>query len=189
MNNIITLDFKKGSIPEYQKRMLSEMEPEFFLPMSFAKTEDGEQISYDLTGYVPLQEIDFEKSVHRLFGFIGETVKGLIVAGEYLIPPESIRLKKSTIFVGKDGDVRMLFAPEEPHWEEDENRLTCEKTINAKLYDLLSEIGESSDSEPLRVYIDSTKRLLKSNCDISKLLRHISKVRRESYFGDDVNML
>lgn len=182
MNNVITLDFKKGKFADYEKRMLVEMEPEVFIPMSFVQRAGVDQVTYDLSGFVPLTNIGETLSPDRAFKYLDQVIKALLVAGEYLIEPAKISLNKSTVFVGKGGEVKIMYLPAEIEMRDDE-AAGGENTMNKNLRGFIGELEDGYITVNTKNYLDSTCKLLDENCSVADLLRHISRVRREVNLG------
>ncbi len=178
INNIKRLSFDNGEILEYQKMMFAAMEREVFLPMTFATENGRENVYYNLEGFTALEENERLRA-KETFEMLNELIKALIVANEYLIFSDSFEISGETIYRSFEGKVKLLFKPVKSTENKDIQKVEVRKTTNQNLCDFIEYLGEKNLQQGLKGYLESTENLLKANCSVNQLLRHISKVLRE----------
>lgn len=109
-NNNFRLELQEGTVKEYEKVVLSEIN-DVFIPMGFISSAEGELVSYNCSGYAALKQCQMTEACEAL-EILEKTFVQVSRASEYLITPSKITLSLDTIFYDRESrQVRIAYVP------------------------------------------------------------------------------
>ena len=111
--NIITIVHERGSVKEFEKRILTDGRCGAFLPVSFVLAGEKDIAHYDCGVYKPMTDVELNGS-GEITLFLEKCVFKLIDSCGYLINPKKMDLNLKTVFFSRPGrDVRFAYLPRE----------------------------------------------------------------------------
>ena len=165
-NNDFRLELKKGTIRDYEKIILSQIN-DIFMPMGFVNTSEGELVTYNCSGYSSLRQCKVTEVLEAL-EILERTLILVSRAGEYLISPRKIMLSTDTIFYNTDTkQVKIAYVP-----VEDESL-----TLRENMAGFITEM-ENKVSGTGRTYLEDVKKEMEeNNYYIQDLINVIGDIR------------
>lgn len=168
-DNNFKLDLKEGSIKDYEKIILSEVN-DIFMPMGFVSYEKGEIVSYNCSGFSSLKQCHITEVLEaldileRTFSLVGR-------ASEYLISPNKITLSTDTIFYDREsGKVRIAYVPV------DRDNASLRENIAHFITEVKMNLQETE-----RTYVETVKTQLEdNNYYIKDLINVIGEIKRKA---------
>lgn len=168
-NNDFKLKLKEGSIRDYEKIVLSQIN-DIFMPMGFVSTGEGELVSYNCSGYAALRQCRITEVMEAL-EILERTLILVRRAGEYLITPRKIMLSVDTIFYNRESrQVKIAYVP-----VENENA-----TLRENMTHFITEM-ESNVTGAGKAYLQDVKKEMdENNYYIHDLINVIGEIRRSA---------
>lgn len=178
MNDFYELDFEKGEIREFERRMIAECCGDRFFEMGMVEKDDKDTVTYRTEDYMPLAAVSGTMYAGEGLGIVSELLEALLRAEECLIPPRRLKISGETVWVDRERQsLRLLFVPE--------------KCGNSGVYDKLSDImaelrqsGKLTLSQDLRDYFTAIEKAIDENRSAAKLRKLLSQLRREAYLTE-----
>lgn len=168
-NNDFKLKLKEGSIREYEKIVLSQIN-DIFMPMGFVSTGEGEIVSYNCSGYAALRQCKITEVLEAL-EILERTLVLVGRAGEYLITPRKIMLSIDTIFYNRDSrHVKIAYVP-----VENENA-----TLRENMTHFITEMEKNVIGAGKTYLQDVKKEMDENNYYIQDLINVIGEIRRSA---------
>lgn len=170
-NNEYRLCFRKDSILDFERIMLSSGECVHLLPMLFVNGNSGQVAYYDCKGFTPLSRYRVDRTEDALF-ILERVLIILSSAIEYLITPAKISLSTDTVFFNAEtGEIKIAYVPvkEEPAG-------TCRNLLR-----LIAQL-KSEVTDGYRDYLDRFAAVVYgNNYHLRELTDRMGLLRRELY--------
>ncbi len=168
------LRLEGGSLAEYEKVMLSSGQCEFFMPMGFIASDEGQMACYDCSGFCPLSSYRIERTEDALY-LLERTMIILGNAVQYFISPAKVTLTTDTVFYNKDtGQVKIAYVPVT------EGSPDLRRNLTSFIDQLKVDIRDGR-----RDYLDETvEYIYYKNYYISDIITKVALMKRQIYAED-----
>lgn len=166
-NNNFRLQLQEGSVKEYEKIILSEVN-DVFIPMGFVSSGEGETILYNCSGYAALKQCEIVEACEAL-EILEKTFLQIGRASEYLITPSKITLSMETIFYNRQTrQVRIAYVPVK----------RTHPTLRENMSGFIAQMGKSINKKD-KTYLDQIKNQMEeNNYYIQDMINVIGEMRR-----------
>jgi hypothetical protein len=177
---------KLSGLKEFEKRMLSESDCPFFLPMKFIKNIEDEWAYYDFTGCVQLSEYlkmkekvadSFEskgKYTVLILDLIGDMLQCLKSMEKYLIFPDTVSVDPNLIFVDTESGRAILAYL---------TNTELEQALQKRIIDSIEKIIEYlNDAESKQFISNLVVQIKEKNPGLDGMISMIDKIKRELYY-------
>lgn len=170
-NNEYRLCFKRDSVLDFERAMLSSGQCSYLLPMLFVNSESQQVAYYDCKGFVPLSRYRVDRTEDALF-ILERVLIIMTCAIEYLITPAKIWLSTDTVFFNAEtGEVKIAYVPVK------EVAAGSSKNLLRLIAQLKSEVTDG-----YRDYLDKFAAVVyANNCHLRELTDRMGLLRRELY--------
>ena len=168
--NIFTLEYDRGMIKDFEKRVLTGGVCKAFLPMSFVDFDGKENASYDAGGYRPIACSGFKNSM-EMVDLVESCVFALINSNEHLINPKKIELNSETVFSSSSKrEIRIAYIP---------RASPAGKTTDV-LTELIDDLRKKAESREIQEYLRSIAAYVEySNSSLSDVVNYLGELRQE----------
>ena len=168
--NIITAEYERGSIKDFEKRVLAEGRCKAFLPTSFVTTCEKERASFDCSGYHRTIDPGF-KDGGEMMNFLEKCVFAMIESCGHLLNPKKMRLSGDTVFFRIGGkDVRFAFMP----------RNIPADSANVAFIEFLEELKTRVGDRELCGYLEAVASYIRTgNCSLFDVITYIGELKQE----------
>lgn len=168
-DNNFRLQLKEGSIKDFEKVVLSEVN-DIFMPMGFVSFDEGELVTYNCSGYSSLSQCNVTEVMEAL-EILERTLVLVSRASEYLISPNKITMNMDTIFFDREsGQVRIAYVPAERE----------SASLRENMADFISEMGESIEGSGRNYMKQVRDQMEENNYYIQDLINVIGEIRRSA---------
>lgn len=178
---------KNSQIFEYEKRILSMKDCPSVLQVSFMKMENEERITYDFTGYCPLEEFirlsmkrsnsdgENRNDADGALKIILNILYAIKECGDYLLMGDRLPLLMETIFIDISTDkVSFAYVPS----------LLDNTTLQERLIDLFEKISAFYYDGELNPFIAGLKKgILEKNPGVDGIITMVASIQRELNFN------
>ena len=168
--NIFTIDYKRGMIKDFEKKILIKGRCKSFLPMSFVHFGEVERANYDCSGYQPLANCEIRNS-KEMVDLLEKCVFVLIDSSGHLINPRKIELNAGTVFYSSGRrEVKLAYVPKQ---------IPLERSIYVFI-ELLKHIEKGIRSKDMYGYLKAIASYIEySNGSLLDVVHYLGELRRE----------
>lgn len=165
--NNFRLQLQEGSVKEYEKVILSEVN-DVFIPMGFISSGEGETVLYNCSGYAALKQCKIVEACEAL-EILEKTFLQISRASEYLITPSKITLSMDTIFYNrKTGQVRIAYVPVKRN----------ASTLRENMSGFISQMGSQMGKKEKNYLTEVKMQMEENNYYIQDMINVIGEMRR-----------
>jgi len=168
--NTFTIEYERGSIKDFEKRILTEGRCESFLPVSFVATSEKETAFYNVSGYHKLADLKIENS-NEMMCILEKCIFALIESGNYLLNAKKLLLSAETVFFSAGGkELRFAYVP---------RKLPTESAILV-FVEFLAELGKKVENKEQGDYLKAVVSYIEyNNCSLFDVINCIGELKQE----------
>ncbi|MCL1809792.1 MAG: DUF6382 domain-containing protein [Clostridiales bacterium] len=168
--NTFTIEYERGMIKEFEKRVLAEGGCKAFLPMGFVSFGETETVNYDCSGYQPIANVSF-KSSKEMVDLLEKCVFSLVDSSGYLINPRKLDLNTGTVFYSNSRkEVKLAYVPK------------CEPSekVTQALKELICHMEGNVREKEMADYLRATASFIEySNGSLYDVAGYLGELRQE----------
>lgn len=176
------LQFNDFEILEYEKRMLSDNDCPYVLPMSFLCEDRITTVWYDYTGCIQLKEyicteycniteLNVREPIYDAMDILLKILQNLRDVEDYLILPDRISVDPDTIFINPShASILLAFYPSE----------MLELTFQERLLNMISTISSWYQNDEVDQYTARFQNMIcNKNLGLEGMINALSSIQRE----------
>ncbi|MCL1983216.1 MAG: DUF6382 domain-containing protein [Clostridiales bacterium] len=168
--NTFTIEYERGMIKEFEKRILAEGACKAFLPMGFVSAGEADTAHYDCSGYQPIANYEFKNS-KNIVDLLEKCVFSLIDSASYLLNPKKLELNTGTVFYSDSRkEVKLAYVPKQ----------TPSEKVTHAFKELLNHMESNVRGKESSGYLKATAAYIEySNGSLFDVVNYLGELRQE----------
>ena len=177
--NTFAIEYEVGKIKEFEKKILAQNLCSSFLLMSFVSFEQVERANYNCSGYIPLENYEFENS-KDMVELLEKCVFVLINSCGHLMNPRKYELKVQTVFYSTiKKEIRIAYVPKiEPQENASQTFIEFLNSLESQINHMGS---ESNQNEMCKYLQEITSSIENKNISLFDIVNLLGEIKQEIY--------